>query len=445
MFDKLTEKISSIVKSFSTKGMLSESDVNEAIRNIRLSLLEADVALEIVKDISESVKNEAQSQNKISGLLPEHIFLKVFKDKISSILSLNHKEFAIHKRDVMLMVGLQGSGKTTTAVKIACHIKNKYGFNVLLVSIDTYRPAARDQLRIFAQKNEVSVFENESSNKSSDAISILKNALKFYNSSREYDCLIIDTAGRSQLNDEMLSELKEAMKLSNPQHKILVADAMLGQDAINIAKGFDKYCTGTVLSRVDGDSRGGAALSFSYVTQKPIFFMGVGEKVSDLEVFDPVKFASRIMGNGNLISLAENVISSVKEEDAMSMMDKMKSGNFTLEDMESQMSLMNKMGGVSKIINMLPMQNISNDKKEAGMVMIKKNKAILQSMTKNEKRNVSILNGSRKLRIANGSGTTVTDVNSLINQYKNMAKMMRTMSTGGMMNKFMSKMTKMKR
>lgn len=436
MFDKLTSKFANLIKNFSTKGMLSEKDIEEAIRNIRLSLLEADVSIQIIKDITETVKKQTTQHEKIAGLLPEHILLKIFKDKILEILTLHHKEFAVHKNEIIMFIGLQGSGKTTTVVKLAKYITCiKNDIKPLLVSVDTYRPAARDQLAIFAKQNNIAVFDTQEKN----PIIIMKEALKFYKSSAEYNTLIIDTAGRSQINDEMLSELDQIVEISNPTQKILVADSMLGQESINIAKGFDKYVTGIILSRVDGDSRGGAALSFSYITQKPIFFLGTGEKIDRLELFYPNRIASKILGQGDLLSLAESVMNANENEDKIEIAERIQQGRFNLEDMEKQLKMMQKIGGMGKIINMIPMPQITEDKKAQGMTAMRKNQVILQSMTRKEKQKPEILNGSRKLRIAKGSGTTVTDINSLLNQYKQMQKMMRSFS-GGMMQKMIAKM-----
>jgi signal recognition particle subunit SRP54 len=436
MFDGLKNKLSNIFKNANNKGVLDQKDVETSLREIRITLLEADVALSVVKSISEEILEETQNQEKISKLLPVHILLKIVKEKILKVLNTHHQAFSLSKGDIILMCGLQGSGKTTTCVKLANFIKSKFSKSSLLVSLDVYRPAAREQLSIFATKSNVDTFSFSSQN----PIEILREAMNhFRTNSDKYDCLIIDTAGRSEIDETMMTELSQISEISKPNHKILVVDSMLGQSSIGIAKGFDEAISisGTILTKIDSDTRGGAGLSISYVTQKPIYFVGTGEKSSEIEEFSPERITSQILGQGDIIALVEKVMEN--NQDAKLMEEKIKSGKFDLEDMEKQFEMMSRMGGLSKIIGMLPVGGLTEEKKSQGMNQIKKIKAILQSMTKKEKRDPKIINSSRKIRISKGSGTTVADLNTLLKQHEQMAKMMKGFSNNRMLNRFIKK------
>ena len=427
MFDNFSGKITKIFDQISGKKFISEDDLNATMREIRIALLEADVSLPIAKDFIEKVKAEALGQQVVKSVSPGQMVVKIVHDELVKLLGGTKAEINFNAKPpvIILMVGLQGAGKTTTSGKLALRFKNKNHKKVLVASLDTYRPAAADQLKILAQRVGVEFDEFDSSKKP------LFLAKKAQQKAVEggYEVLILDTAGRTHINDEMMQELVEIQNAVEPTEILLVVDAMIGQDAINVAKNFNEklQLTGTILTRLDGDSRGGAALTMKAATNCPIKFIGVGEKSDELDEFSPERIASRIIGMGDVVSLvekAQEVFDSAEMEKAAK---KMQKGHFDLDDLLSQIRNMKKMGGLGSIMNLMPGAGKIKEHlgKLGGMEKeIKMQEALLLSMTKKERAKPDILNSSRKHRIARGSGSTIQEVNRLLKKYKQMQKMM---------------------
>ncbi|WP_231158779.1 signal recognition particle protein [Candidatus Gromoviella agglomerans] len=422
MFSSLSQKLTSIISKMRTKGVLKHSDLESSVQDIKMCLLEADVSLSVVNKLITTIVEKATGTKKIANLMPVHILLKILKDEIIHILSENNRDIDIQKGNNIMLVGLQGSGKTTSCVKLAKFLKN---MKTLIVSVDTYRPAAIEQLSIIAKLNHIEVFESDST----QPITRLKDALS-YKKLNNYDVMIIDTAGRTQLDNQMMEEIKHLADISNPSEIILVADSATGQDILTITEGFSKFVnlTGFILSRADADNRGGAALSLSYETKKPIFFVGIGEKASDIAEFKPDRIASQILGQGDIMSLVEKAITVTERETQLELENNMRSGKFDLNDMKKQFSIMKKMGGLSGILAFMPEIGITDNVKQQGQNLMKKMGSIIDSMTPKERSNPSIINASRKTRIAKGSGTHVSDVNNLLKKHEHMRKMMKTLS-----------------
>ena len=434
MFENLTDKLGNVFKGLTKRGALSEKDVDEALREVRSALLEADVALSVVKEFIDKVRVRAVGEEVLRSVTPGQQVIKIVNDVLIEVLGSNEAELLIDHTPpaTILLVGLQGSGKTTTAGKLALHLKNKKRKKVMLASLDIYRPAAREQLRILGEQAEVSVLP-EIDGESPEQIA--KRAMAA-SKVQAIDVLILDTAGRTTLDTAMMSEAKEVFKISKPSETLLVADAMTGQDAVQTAKSFSELIkiSGVVLTRSDGDARGGAALSMRSVTGCPIKFVGVSEKLDGLEPFHPDRAAGRILDMGDVVSLVEKAAETIAEEDAAHMMKRMSQGSFDMNDMLKQIGQLKKMGGLGGIMSMLPgigklqkqmAANNFNDK------AISKQEAIIYSMTKKERVNVALLNASRRKRIAAGSGTAVSDVNRLVKQQQDMARMMKKMGKMG--------------
>jgi signal recognition particle subunit SRP54 len=434
MFQNLSQRLTGIFDKLRGRGVIGEKELEEALREIRIALLEADVALPVVRDFISQVKEKALGQEVIRSISPAQMVIKIVHTALiealgSEIVPLNLNTPA---PAVIMMAGLQGSGKTTTAAKLALYIKEKLNKKVLLTSVDINRPAAREQLEILSKSMDVafvSIIPNEK------PIDILEKSLKEAKLGA-YDVLILDTAGRLQIDETMMEELKTLQNKARPIETFFVADAMGGQDALSVAQGFKEKInlTGVILTRVDGDSRGGAALSVRTVTGCPIKFMGLGERPHQFDSFDPKRLADRILDMGDIVALVERASTLMEQEDAEKLANRAKKGHFDLNDMASHLQQMMKFGGLSSIVDMLPGAGKIKDKLgQAGVddKMIKRQVAIIQSMTPLERRNYKILNASRKRRVAAGSGLTVMEVNRLIKQFEQLQKMMKQASKLG--------------
>lgn len=423
MFRSLTDKLVGVFDRLKGRGVLSEETVSETMREIKIALLEADVALPVVKSFIASVKEKAIGQAVVKSVAPANMVVKIVNDELVKLLG---DEDAGLKRDsvapsVYMMVGLQGSGKTTTSGKLAARLK-KEGQKVLLASLDVYRPAAREQLQGLAEQVGVDCLPIVADEK---PVEIAARALKSAKAGA-YDVLILDTAGRLHIDENMMHEVKQIEKLTNPIEKLLVVDALTGQDALNVAKAFNEALaiTGIVLTRVDGDARGGAALSMRQVTGTPIKFLGVGEKTDALEAFDAKRIAGRILGMGDVVGLVETAMEKVNKDEALDMAQKMFSGKFNMEDMLAQLRQIQSMGDIKNIMMMIPGMSKFRDKIENANIdnkVFKRQEAIILSMTPRERRNPDLIKASRKMRIAKGSGVSVNDVNRLLKQYEQMA------------------------
>ena len=434
MFDQLSGRLDGVFKKLTGRGVLSEKDIDAAMREIRIALLEADVALPVIKTLIKKVKEDAVGEKVLKSIKPGEQVVKIVNDKLVEILGEGEGlNLATQPPAVVMMVGLQGSGKTTTTGKIAKRLKEKEKKKVLLASLDIYRPAAQQQLQTLAERTGVDGLEIVEGQK---PVEIAKRALKAAKTGG-YDVLFLDTAGRLEIDEGLMAELETVKRLVNPVETLLVVDSLTGQVAVNVAKTFHERIgiTGNVLTRIDGDGRGGAALSMREMTGCPIKFLGMGEGLGALEVFRPESMANRILGMGDVVSLVEKVQEATSEEDMMGMMEKMLSGQFDLNDMKKQMKMMQRMGslkgmmklipGVSKMAKQLDQANV-DDK------MVVHQIAIIDSMTKQERKNPSILNAKRRQRIAKGCGLEVSAVNKLIKSHQQMQKMMKKMQSGGM-------------
>ena len=438
MFENLSTRLSGVVKTLSGNSRLTESNVKDALREIRIALLEADVALPVVKQFIEEVREDALGEKVVGSLTPGQALIDVVNQKLTKLMGEFNDtlDLSAVPPAVILMAGLQGAGKTTTVGKLAKRLKEIDKKKVLVVSSDVYRPAAIEQLMILAKSLEIESFPSNDQQKPIDiAMAALDYARKHY-----FDVLIVDTAGRLTIDEFMMGEIKQLHQALNPVETLFVVDAMLGQDAVNTAKAFNDTLalTGVILTKMDGDSRGGAALSIRNITGKPIKFIGVSEKVNGLEPFYPDRMASRILGMGDILSLIDDVKGNVNEAEAKKLMDKVKKGKgFDLNDFKMQFVQMNNMGGMGSILEKLPgniaakAPEIINDK------IIKKNLAIIDSMTPTERAKPDLLKATRKRRISLGSGTTVQEVNQLLKQYDQVSQMMKKFSGGGGMMKMM--------
>lgn len=428
MFEQLTEKLQKTLKYIRGEGKITEKNIAEALKMLRLAFLEADVNYRVVKEFEERVKAKALNQEVLLSLTPAQHFIKIVRDELTEILGQEAKPltFATHPPSVFMLVGLQGSGKTTTCGKLARYVKG-LGKNPLLVSFDLKRLAAQDQLRIIARSLDLPFYEM-SAEKMKDPAEALKE-LVIYTKNRGYDPLIVDTAGRLHIDEELMEELRLVREILQPVEVIYVGDSMTGQDAVRSAQAFDQKIglTSIILTKLDGDARGGAALSIVYVTHKPIKFIGVGEKFDKLEVFHPDRMASRILGMGDILSLIEKAEQEADLKEAEEMAKKLKKQQFTLEDFRKQLIQLKKMGSLSGLLGFLPkvgpFKNIGNlnvdDKKLVHF------EAIINSMTPEERENPKIINGSRRARIARGSGRPVQEVNQLLKQFFEMEKLLK--------------------
>ena len=436
MFDGLSDNLNKIFSKLTGKGVLKEEDIDLALREIRVALLEADVSLAVAKEFTKKIKDKALGQEIIKSISPGQMVVKIVNDCLVELLTHENSKLNLSTTPpaVIMMVGLQGAGKTTICAKIA----NKYKTSkkILLASLDVYRPAAKEQLAVLAKTANVSsleIIENES------PVETTKRALKEAKL-QSYDLLILDTAGRLHIDDELMDELIKVKALAKPIETLLVADSLTGQDAVNVAKSFNEKVgiTGIILTRIDGDSRGGAALSMSFITNCPIKLLGTGEKLSELEEFHPDRIASRILGMGDIVSLVEKASEVMDQKASEKMMEQIKKGQFDLNHLADQLRNMNKMGGIGSLIGMIPGLGGLKDKIADAKIddkMIARQLAIISSMTKAERRNPKILNASRKIRIANGSGMKVSDINRLLKQHMEMANMFKRF--GGMDQKAM--------
>ncbi len=433
MFENLTNKFEEIFSSLKKEPSLNDSQVDDGMRRIRQALLDADVALPVVKKLIENIKPQAVGQEIIRSTTPGQMIIKVVFDEIVKILGDSKSDLNLNAVPpaCLMLVGLQGSGKTTTAAKLAKYLEKNNKKKSLLVSLDVYRPAAQEQLNILGEKNLIQTLPIV---KDQLPIDIAKRALNAASLSG-VDTIIFDTAGRTQIDLSMMNEIKEIKSLINPIETILVADSLTGQVAVNIAQEFKKTVdlTGIVLTRADGDGRGGAALSMKFTTNTPIKFMGTGEKIEDLDVFYPDRIANRILGMGDVVSLVEKASQDLDEEKIKKTEENLKSGSFSMEDYLGQLRQMKKMGGMEGVLSMLP--GVSKIKKQMDNAnidesIIRTNEAIILSMTKDERLNPKIINNSRKKRISSGSGTDSATINKLLKQFKMMTNMMKKMSKG---------------
>ena len=428
MFGGLTEKLTNAFKKFRNKGKLTEADVREGMREVKLALLEADVNFKVVKDFVKAVTERAVGAEVLESLLPAQQIIKIVNEELIRLMGGETPKINISPKPptVIMMVGLQGAGKTTHSAKIAAYYK-KQGKNPLLVACDVYRPAAVDQLKIVGESVGVPVF---SMGTKISPVEIAKAGVE-HARKNGFDMVFIDTVGRLHIDEELMAELVNIKNSVNPMEILLTVDAMLGQDAVNVAKTFNDLLdiTGVVLTKMDGDTRGGAALSVKYITGKPIKFVGTGEKLDALELFHPDRMASRILGMGDVLSLIEKAEEAYDKKNAEELERKMRDQTFTLEDFLEQLHQLKKMGNLDQLIGMIPgagsLKDVQVDEKQ-----MKRIEAIILSMTKKERTYPDIINGSRRKRIAKGSGTTVEDVNKLLKQFDQMKKMMKQL-TGG--------------
>ena len=433
MFENLTNKFEEIFSNLKKAPSLNESQVDEGLRKIRQALLEADVALPVAKELIKNIKPKAIGKEIIKSTTPGQMIVKVVFDEIVKILGDTRSELNLNvvPPACLMLVGLQGSGKTTTAAKLAKYLEQNNKKKSLLVSLDIYRPAAQEQLNILGKKNEIQTLPVVKDQLPPD---IVKRALNAASLSG-VDLIIFDTAGRTQIDISMMNEIKEIKSLANPIETILVADSLTGQVAVNVAQEFKKAVdlTGIILTRIDGDGRGGAALSMKFATNTPVKFMGTGEKIEQLEVFHPDRIANRILGMGDVVSLVEKATKDLDEEKIKETEENLKSGSFSMEDYLSQLRQMKKMGGMEGVLSMLPGVSKIKKKMENANIdenIIKINEAIILSMTKEERLNPKIINGSRKRRISGGSGADTATINKLLKQFKMMTNMMKKMAKG---------------
>ena len=430
-FEGLTEKISATFKKLRGKGRLKESDVKEAMREIRMALLEADVSYKVVKDFTKSVTERCVGTDVLESLTPAQMIVKIVNEELTKLMGSDIKHIRMNPNGptVVMLVGLQGAGKTTNGSKLAGLMKRQ-GKNPLLVACDIYRPAAIEQLKVVGEKAGVPVFEMGQT----DPVKIVKKALSH---AHDYgnDIVIIDTAGRLHIDEALMDELKAVKEAANPDETLLVIDSMTGQDAVNVASAFDSQLgvDGIILTKLDGDSRGGAALSVKAVTGKPIKFAGVGEKIEDLEPFYPDRMASRILGMGDILSLIEKASSGIDEQKAMKMVDKLRRNEMDFNDLLDQMDELKKMGPLSSVMNMIPgaAGKLSDEDAERSEREMARSRAIIYSMTPAERAKPSLIDPKRKRRIAAGSGTKVEDVNRLLRQLEQSRKLMKMMSGKG--------------
>ena len=434
MYKSLSDRLSGIFDRLKGRGTLSEDDVNAAMRELRIALLEADVSLPVVKEFIEQAKAQAIGQELVKSINPAQMVIKIVNDQLIHALGGEPEaiNLAAPSPMVMLMVGLQGSGKTTSSAKLAKLLTTKFRKNVLLASLDIYRPAAQLQLETLAKQMEIPSLPIVEGEKPLAITKRAMNAAKVQN----IDVIILDTAGRLHIDDALMDELKEIKALSNPIETFLVADSLTGQDAVNIAKNFHDAIgvTSIILTRADGDGRGGAALSMRHVTGCPIKFLGMGEHVDQLEVFDSHRVASRILDMGDIVALVERAAALSDSEDQEKLAKKLEKGHFDLNDMAKQLEGMQKMGGLSSVLGFLPGIGKIKDKLEgAGLddSLVRRQLAVIRSMTKKERRNPLILNGSRRKRIALGSGVQVMEVNRLLKQFEQMQTMFKRMGKMG--------------
>ena len=431
MFETLGDRLQNAIHKIKGYGKITEDNISDMMREIRLALLEADVNYTVVKEFTNTVKEKALGEEVASSINPGDLFVKIVKDELTELLGGEAAPLNMSGSPAILMlVGLQGSGKTTTIGKLANFLRKKHAKKPLLVACDVYRPAAIDQLVTLGKQLNIEVYEEGKK----DPVEIAKNAIN-YAKENKYDYVLIDTAGRLHIDEDLMKELQNISSEVNPQETLLVIDSMMGQDAINVITGFNDQLslTGVILTKLDGDTRGGVALSVRHLTNVPIKFIGVSEKLDGLDSFDPERMAGRILGMGDIISLVEKATESIDEKEAEKTAKRMQEGKFDLEDFLSTMKQMKKLGPLENLLKLIPgakkmgLNNVQIDPKQMARI-----EAIVLSMTPKERRNPDIIKASRKTRIASGSGTSVQEVNKLLTQFEQMKKMMKQMSNGNM-------------
>jgi len=434
MFENLTDRLGDVFERLKKKGALKEADVDAALREVRVALLEADVALPVVKDFVSAVKEKAVGQEVIKSVTPGQMVVKIVHDQLAETLGDDRSELnlATTPPAAILMVGLQGSGKTTSSAKLALRLKDKQKKKVLMASLDIYRPAAQQQLEVLGKQAEVDtlpiIFGEQ-------PVAITKRAMEM-GRLEGYDVVLLDTAGRLHIDTELMAEVAQVRDVAKPIETLLVTDAMTGQDAVTVAKEFNEKVgvTGIVLTRVDGDARGGAALSMKQIADAPIKFMGIGEKIDEFEPFHAERIAGRILGMGDVVSLVEKASETIEKEEAEKLAKKVMKGQFTLEDLLSQLRQIRKMGDLKGLMGMLPGVGKMKKQMEGANVddsMIARQEAIILSMTVKERQNPKVINASRRKRIAAGSGTSVPEVNRLLKQHKQMSSVMKKVGKMG--------------
>ena len=429
MFESLTEKLENAISKFKGNGTITESNISDAMKEVRLALLEADVNYKVVKEFTNNVKEKALGEEVKKSLKPGEVFLKILKDELLNLLGDEKTELNLSSNpSIIMLVGLQGSGKTTTIGKLGNLIRKKKSKKPIFIAADVYRPAAIEQLKQLGKELNIEVYEEGQGN----AVKIVENGVN-YAKENGYDLVLVDTAGRLHVDEKLMDELKNINETVKPNEIILVIDAMIGQDAINVINGFNEALplTGTILTKMDGDTKGGVALSAKHLTGVPIKFIGTSEKLDGLTEFDPERMVSRILGNGDIMSIIEKAESVIDEKEAMNTVKKIQAGKMDLEDFLSQLKQVKKLGPLENLIKLLPgarkmgLNNVSIDPKEFARL-----EAIISSMTIKERKHPEIIKASRKQRIANGSGTSVQEVNKLLNQFDQMKKMMKMMKNG---------------
>ena len=431
MFESLGDRLQNAIHKIKGYGKITEDNISDAMREIRLALLEADVNYKVVKEFTNTVKEKALGESVASSINPGDLFVKIVKDELTELLGGEASELTL-KGDpaILMLVGLQGSGKTTTAGKLANLLRKKHSKKPLLVACDVYRPAAIDQLKQLGKQLNIEVYDEGKNN----PVEISKNVIQ-YARDNKYDYVIIDTAGRLHVDEELMDELDQIQKEVHPNEILLVIDSMMGQDAINVITGFHDQLplTGVILTKLDGDTRGGVALSVRHLTQVPIKFVGVSEKLDGLDSFDPERMAGRILGMGDIISLVEKATDAIDEKEAEKTARRMQEGKYDLEDFLSTMKQIKKLGPLENLLKLFPgakkmgLSNVNIDPKQLAHI-----EAIILSMTPKERRNPDIIKASRKSRIAAGSGTSVQEVNKLLQQFDQMKKIMKQVSNGNM-------------
>lgn len=444
MFEGLSEKLSGIFDALTKRGVLSDEDVNNALREVRRALLEADVALDVVRSFTDKVRDRAVGANVVKSVTPGQMVIKIVNDVLIDTLGATADPIDLNAAAPVgiMMVGLQGAGKTTTAAKIAKRLRDREKRKVLMASLDVKRPAAQEQLAVLGRQIGIDTLPIVAGQTPVQIARRAEEAARL----QGFDVIILDTAGRTHIDEPLMAEMAEIKAVSHPHEILLVADSLTGQDAVNLAKNFNERVgiTGIVLTRVDGDGRGGAALSMRAVTGKPIKLIGTGEKVDDLDEFHPQRIANRILGMGDIVSLVEKAAQTIDAEKAQRIAEKMRKGKFDLEDLSDQLAQVEKIGGLGGIMGMMPGMAKMKDQIAAANLddrVIKRQRAIISSMTRDERRNPDVLKASRKKRIAAGSGTRVEDVNRLLKQHRQMADMMKAM--GGAKRGPLGKMAQM--
>jgi len=430
MFESLSDKLEQTVKRLRGHGKITERNVEDAVRDVRLALLEADVNVDVVRDFTDRVRTRSLGKDVLASLTPEQQFIKIVRAELTDLMGGVATDFDLAATPpvAVMLVGLNGAGKTTTAAKLAKHLKTARGRLPYLVPADVYRPAAIEQLTTLAGQLDIPVYPTE---EGGDPVAIARDSLREA-SNRGCDTVLIDTAGRLHVDEELMGELERMKAEISPHHVLLVVDAMTGQDAVNVAGGFHERLalSGVAMTKLDGDARGGAALSIRAVTGAPILFAGTGEKLDALDIFHPDRLADRILGMGDMLSLIEKAESVYDEKQALDLQRKLRRNEFTLEDFRQQLRAVQKMGQMGDLMNMIPgMKKMTRGMDmEAAEKELKRSEAIINSMTNQERHNATVLNGSRRRRIASGSGTTVADVNRFLKQFQQTKKMMKQMT-----------------